>query len=105
MRSVSRTFYGSCPDISQDLIILATRPSYQGRGYGGLLLQWGLDKADEEKTDAYLEASKAGIGLYKKKGFVEMGNIDVDVPTGDNSTEQIRIVCMLRKLRQATTER
>lgn len=48
---------------------LATHPSHQGRGVGSLLLNWGLQKADEEGLVCYLNASEAGKRMYEKRGF------------------------------------
>ncbi|GAB7351135.1 hypothetical protein MBLNU459_g1592t1 [Dothideomycetes sp. NU459] len=39
---------------------LATHPSHQGRGAGSMLIGWGLDRADEDGLEAYLEASPTG---------------------------------------------
>lgn len=39
----------------------------------------GVDKAKHDKCPAYLEADPAGLSLYKKHGFVEVGKIPVDL--------------------------
>ncbi|KAJ7033454.1 hypothetical protein C8F04DRAFT_1184149 [Mycena alexandri] len=40
---------------------------------GQALLQWGLDQADAEGLEAYLESSDAGRQLYEKNGFQIVG--------------------------------
>jgi len=56
-----------------DLVTLAISPAYQRRGVGGLLMNWGLEKAREERVPVVLEATPNGLGLYLKKGFREIG--------------------------------
>lgn len=61
------------------LEILATRPEYQGRGAGGQLLRWGIGRADEEETEAYLEASPDGKPIYEHLGFSEVDRLVVEL--------------------------
>lgn len=42
-----------------------------------MLLQWGLDKAQEEKRDAFLVATPAGKPLYSHMGFEVMHDVDL----------------------------
>ncbi|CAI6341520.1 unnamed protein product [Periconia digitata] len=51
------------------LHLLVVHPEHQRRGAGAMLLQWGVDKADELKLPAFLESSDAGKALYTKFGF------------------------------------
>ena len=53
------------------LSLLATHPEHEGRGAGSMLIQWGLDKADEMRVRTYVDASVAGFPVYKKRGFEE----------------------------------
>lgn len=46
---------------------MAVDPAYQYRGVGQALLQWGLDLADAESLEVYLESSDDGLRLYEKK--------------------------------------
>lgn len=48
------------------LAYLGVLPSYGRRGIGRQLLQWGLDRADEEGRSVYISASVQGLGLYRK---------------------------------------
>ena len=46
---------------------------YQRLGIGSLLLQWGLEVANEKKLCVGTEASPKGHGLYLKYGFEQSG--------------------------------
>jgi ribosomal protein S18 acetylase RimI-like enzyme len=48
-------------------------PSFQRRGLGGKLMQWGMDRARIERVPAGLVASPQGVGLYQKWGFEDVG--------------------------------
>ena len=56
---------------------LAVAPSFQRRGVGGMLIDWGLERAREENIPAMLESSQAGHKLYQKKGFQITGVLSV----------------------------
>jgi GNAT superfamily N-acetyltransferase len=58
---------------------LVVLPEYQRMGVGHELLRWGLAKADEEQVECWIDASPAGLGLYKKFGWVEVGHLDLDL--------------------------
>jgi hypothetical protein len=44
-----------------------------------LLVQWGCDLADKDGVAAYVDASKEGVALYKKYGFVDLSPPDAEV--------------------------
>lgn len=79
------------------MAILAVLPEYQRMGIGNKLLKWGLDKADEEQVDCWIDASPYGLGLYKKFGWKEVGNLDVELDKwgGENGKTE-RTVHMIR---------
>ena len=56
--------------------MVATDPDFQGRGAGSLMMGWGLERADKENLEAYLEASPDAVGLYEHFGFREAGRTD-----------------------------
>lgn len=72
---------------SPELILLATRPEFQGRGAGTALVKHGIAIAEEKKLPVWLEASPAGYPLYKKLGFKDVEHHDIDLrPYGVDST-------------------
>ena len=59
------------------LELVATRPEYQGKGAAGKLLRWGIERADKERTETYLEASPDGKPIYEHFGFAEVDRLVV----------------------------
>lgn len=57
--------------------MVATDPTYQGKGAGSQLIRWGLKQADEQHVEAYLEASPDAVPLYERHGFREAGQTDI----------------------------
>jgi GNAT superfamily N-acetyltransferase len=57
---------------------LLCHPDHHRRGAGRMLMQWGLNKADELGLPGYLEGSAAGVGLYAKVGFEPVRQILFD---------------------------
>ncbi|KAF2198017.1 acyl-CoA N-acyltransferase [Delitschia confertaspora ATCC 74209] len=51
------------------LDLLAIHPDYQGGGLAKELVQWGLDRAEEEGVSASVVSSVPGRGFYKRMGF------------------------------------
>jgi ribosomal protein S18 acetylase RimI-like enzyme len=52
------------------LAVLGIEPEFQGRGFGGALMQPVLQRCDREGTAAYLESSKQrNVVLYERHGF------------------------------------
>ena len=78
------------------LELVATRPEWQGKGAAGKLLRWGLEKADDEKLEAYLEASPDGKPIYEHFGFVETERMVVDLegrdPCGTGETAFVEVM-------------
>ena len=54
------------------MAILTILPEMQRQGIGSALLREGLKEADRRGVPAFIEASPAGLGLYKKLGWEEM---------------------------------
>ena len=65
--------------------ICVTIPEFRRRGAASLSLQWGIDKADEMKAKAFIEASMEGAQLYEKFGF--MTRDIMDLKKGDMSDD------------------
>ena len=59
------------------LTLAGVDPPLQGRGVGSELLRAGLDRCDEQRLPAYLEATSRGSrDLYARHGFVQLGVIE-----------------------------
>ena len=55
------------------LSLLATHPSYQGRGAGTALVERGMEKAKREGWTVSLFSSPMGMRVYEKLGFRVVG--------------------------------
>jgi len=51
---------------------LAVDPDFTGRGIASKLVQWGIDKAEQDNVVAFLESSPAAVGVYARLGFVDI---------------------------------
>ena len=63
-------------------------PEYRRRGVGTLLLQWGLDKADQLGLETFLESTEIGLPLYAKMGFTVLNEIHWE-PTPPEATDEL----------------
>ncbi|KAF5879156.1 putative gnat family protein [Botrytis fragariae] len=61
------------------LEIIATKPESQSKGAAGKLMRWGLERADEDGVETYLEASPVGKEVYEHFGFEEKARLVVSV--------------------------
>ncbi|KAB5547359.1 acetyltransferas-like protein [Coniochaeta sp. 2T2.1] len=77
-RAMARSFFGTLHDKHEKIMggrehwyleLIATRTGWQRRGLGGMLVRWGLERADAEGWEAYLDATPEGRGLYERLGF------------------------------------
>jgi GNAT superfamily N-acetyltransferase len=64
------------------LEILATVPSYQGKGAARAHLAWGAKIADAEGLPIFLEATPAGYHLYSEFGFSLVKEVEHDLALG-----------------------
>ncbi|KAF2717253.1 hypothetical protein K431DRAFT_196001, partial [Polychaeton citri CBS 116435] len=55
------------------LMAMVTRGSYRKQGAGSMLIDWGVNKAKQDRVPAYLEASSAGKPVYERCGFEQVG--------------------------------
>jgi GNAT superfamily N-acetyltransferase len=75
------------------LASLVTLPAHQRRGAGGMLLTWGIDKAQELGLDIYLQGSSSGYPLYKKYGFKDLSSHTLDLRPFGVDDETTHWVC------------
>ncbi|KAH7419995.1 hypothetical protein BKA64DRAFT_634647 [Cadophora sp. MPI-SDFR-AT-0126] len=59
------------------LCTLIVSPSHQRRGIGQQILSHGLKEVDRLNLQCVLAASKEGLGLYKRFGFVEFERMEL----------------------------
>lgn len=77
------------------LELVATRPEAQGKGAAGMLLRWGIQKADEEGTETYLEASPDGKPIYEHFGFEEVERLVVSLEGKGETGESEFVECFM----------
>lgn len=61
------------------VVSISVREKYQGSGLGQALLRWGTEQTDKEGVFAWAHSSEAGFGAFRKAGFVEVGQLTVDL--------------------------
>jgi len=59
------------------LDILCTDPKQQGKGHGKLLVNWGVEEAENEGICTSVIAAFEREGFYAKFGFVEVGRANI----------------------------
>lgn len=77
--------------------ILAILPQYHRKGLGTMLLTHVLDIIDEQGKRCYIEASAAGLALYKRFGWVEVDEIVVDMAKHGCEGGVITQKCLMRE--------
>lgn len=63
-------------------------PQYRRQGLGTLLLNWGLEKADELGLETFLESTECGKELYAKNGFTLLHEFTWE-PTAPEATDEL----------------
>jgi GNAT superfamily N-acetyltransferase len=61
------------------LLVFAVHPDYQRQGIGSLLLQWGLEKADELAANIWLTSTPQAVSMYEKNGWTVMERNEIDL--------------------------
>jgi GNAT superfamily N-acetyltransferase len=51
---------------------LATHPDFRKKGIAAQMVSWGTEKADQLGVEMYLDASRMGLPLYEKHGWVAL---------------------------------
>lgn len=68
-------------------------PNHQRKGVGSLLVNWGVQKADELGIECFVEATDPGSMLYQKFGFTNLMKVLVDAENGTKERHE-----MIKKL-------
>jgi hypothetical protein len=50
--------------------MLSTIPEYRRLGVTNMLVKWGVDLADRDELECFVDASDEGRPVYKKFGFL-----------------------------------
>ncbi|KAH7062471.1 hypothetical protein B0J12DRAFT_238657 [Macrophomina phaseolina] len=61
------------------LSLLVTASEYRRRGTASLIIQWGIDKADEVGIEVYVDSSEARKQVYEKFGFRALKRIEFNM--------------------------
>jgi GNAT superfamily N-acetyltransferase len=69
------------PELDQ----VVTHPAHRRKGAAVLLMQWGIDKADQLGLEACIESVPSARPVYERYGFVVTDVIDVDMTVPDPS--------------------
>ncbi|KAI0011818.1 acyl-CoA N-acyltransferase [Xylariaceae sp. FL0662B] len=82
------------------LAAIAVHPTHQRRGIGRLLMQWGINAAEQLGVPIYTEASSTGFALYENVGFERLTHVKLvhkEEVTGLPDTEIPLVVKMPSK--------
>jgi N-acetylglutamate synthase-like GNAT family acetyltransferase len=72
---------------------LAVHPKYPRRGLGSQMLESILALANKEGRKAYIEASKKGVGLYRKYGWIKVDSVLLDTrPFGGKMIQETELM-------------
>ena len=75
------------------LNLLGTHPRYRRRGAAAMLVEWGLKRADEEGKKCFVDAGgEGGEALYRRYGFVDVGELVLDLGAGNDGLKWIAMV-------------
>ncbi|KIW95123.1 uncharacterized protein Z519_03707 [Cladophialophora bantiana CBS 173.52] len=77
------------------LAAIGTSPKYQRQGAASLLLDWGLERADDRGLAAYVESAPAALRLYEKYGFKEVSKLALEMSPWKEG--EYMNVCMVRQ--------
>lgn len=75
--------------------MISVNPSYQRKGVGLFLMQWGCDEADRNSLDSYVLASPVGVQQYRRFGFKKVGDV---------CTHGAKFTIVLREAQKGTFE-
>jgi GNAT superfamily N-acetyltransferase len=83
--------------VVKDCMTMATHPDHQRKGVGKLLVQWGIQIAEQLGLPIYLESTNAGQPLYESQGFETLKHETVvHKPAVTGQTEDVVVPLMVR---------
>ena len=59
--------------------MLGTIPEYGRLGLASMLVGWGVDLADQDKLECFVDASDQGVPVYEKFGFLRQDTFTMPV--------------------------
>jgi predicted N-acetyltransferase YhbS len=65
-------------------------PVYQNRGVGKMLIEWGIQKADEMGVDIWLVSTPNAKGFYERAGWETRQEAAMDLGKFGGSGEYVR---------------
>lgn len=65
--------------------MMFTLPGQRGKGFGSMLMEWGINVADQMGIEVVVEATKMGMHLYKKFGLRTVEKICIDTAVDNPS--------------------
>lgn len=68
-----------------ELSALVTDPAHRRRGAASALCQWGMDKADANGLECYLESNPEAVNMYKKRGWAEVSTFEIGFQASNGS--------------------
>jgi len=78
--------------------VLVVLPEWQRKSIGKRMLEWGLNVADQKGLESWIDVSPEGLGLYKKMGWKEVWEAEVDLGEwGGKKGENAKVVSLIRK--------
>jgi hypothetical protein len=72
-------------------------PEAQRRGAASLLLQWGIERATNDRLPIFLYAEPQGYTLYKSLGFIEIEGQTIRIPLKDYGGEGDWVIAAMVK--------
>jgi predicted acetyltransferase len=86
---------------SSDLAGLSTSLSYRKQGAASLLLEHFTKIADEKRLPAYVEATPAAVGIYRKYGFEQVDILRLELDRWKQGAYYN--LCMIRRANAQST--
>ena len=80
------------------LHILAVRPADQRRGAGGMLVRWGVERADAEGLPCYVDSTPVAVPVYERHGFRVVDRLVIE--GADHGGEDLVETMMVRDARK-----